>query len=52
MEADRMSTTMVLMAMVDADYKFIWADVGGLGSESDAQIYNHRELKKPWKVTD
>ena len=32
--------SLVLMALVDADYKFVWADLGGLGSASDAQIYN------------
>ncbi len=34
------------MALVDADYKFIWADIGGMGSASDAQIYNASELKE------
>ena len=34
------------MALVDADYKFMWIDVGGLGSQSDAQIYNQSELKE------
>ncbi|XP_014673140.1 PREDICTED: uncharacterized protein LOC106813509 [Priapulus caudatus] len=34
------------MALVDADYKFIWADIGGMGSASDAQIYNASELNK------
>lgn len=38
--------SIVLMALVDADYKIIWADVGGTGSASDAQIYNDCELKK------
>jgi len=36
----------VLMALVDADYKFMWIDVGGLESQSDAQIYNQSELKE------
>ena len=36
----------VLVALVDADYKFIWADIGGMGSASDAQIYNASELKE------
>ena len=31
--------------MVDADYKFIWADVGAQGASSDAQIFNHRPLR-------
>ena len=34
------------MALVNADYKFIWADVGSRGSASDAQIYNNSELKE------
>ena len=34
------------MARVDADYKFIWADIGGMRSASDAQIYNASELKE------
>ncbi|XP_795502.2 protein ALP1-like [Strongylocentrotus purpuratus] len=37
--------SVVLMALVDADYRFIWADIGGMGSASDAQIYNASELK-------
>ena len=38
------------MAFVDADYKFIWADVGGTGSASDAKIYNDSELTEALKV--
>ncbi|XP_070196620.1 putative nuclease HARBI1 [Littorina saxatilis] len=38
--------SIVLMALVDADYKFIWADISGTGSASDAQIYNSCELKE------
>ena len=37
--------SIVMMALVDADYKFMWIDVGGLGSQSDAQIYNQSKLK-------
>ncbi|CAG2203240.1 unnamed protein product [Mytilus edulis] len=38
--------SLVLLALVDADYKFLWIDVGGYGSNSDAQIYNASELKE------
>ena len=38
--------SIVLMALVDADYKFLWADVGGSGSASDAQIFNSCEIKE------
>ncbi len=34
------------MALVDADYKFIWIDVGANGSASDAQIFNSSELRE------
>ncbi len=37
--------SIVLMALVDADYKFIWIDVGGNGSASDAPIFNSSELR-------
>ena len=36
----------VLLALVDADYKFLWIDIGGFGSMSDTQIFNHSELKE------
>ncbi len=34
------------MALVDADYKFIWIDVGDNGCASDAQIFNSSELRE------
>ena len=33
-----------LLALVDADYKFIWIELGGKGHMSDAQIFGHSEL--------
>ena len=38
-------TTIVLLAMVDGDYKFLWVDMGAARSNSDAQIFNHTNLR-------
>jgi hypothetical protein len=38
--------SILLFALVDADYKFIWADLSGKGAASDAQVYNESELKQ------
>ena len=38
--------SLVLFALVDANYTFIWADIGGKGPASDANIYNESELKE------
>ena len=34
------------MALVDADYKFLWVEVGSNGSASDAQVGNAGLLKE------
>ena len=38
--------SVVIMALVDADYKFIWVDLGGFGHQSDSQIINASELRE------
>lgn len=37
--------SLILLALVDADYKFIWVNVRANGSASDAQLFNNCELK-------
>ena len=38
--------SLVLFALVDADFKFLWVNVGASGSLSDAQIFNRSKLKR------
>ena len=38
--------SLVLLALVDADYKFLWVNVGASGSSSDAQIFNRCKMKR------
>ena len=38
--------SIVLMALVDADYRFLWIYFGSDGSSNDASIYNGSELKE------
>ena len=37
--------SIVLLALVDSDYKFIWADVGSNGSSSDCGVFNVSPLR-------
>ena len=36
----------VMLALVDADYRFLWVDSGNMGSNSDAQIFNGSDLRE------
>ena len=38
--------SIVMMALVDPNYKFLWVDIGGDGCMSDCQIFNTSELKQ------
>ena len=42
--------SIVMLALVDEQYKFRWVDVGTAGSCSDAQIFNTCHLKR--KIDD
>ena len=37
---------LTLLALVDAEYKFLWVNVGASGSLSDAQIFNRSKLRR------
>ena len=37
--------SIVLLGLVDADYRFLWADVGANGSSSDCGIFNESDLE-------
>lgn len=37
---------MILLALADADYKFIWVSVAEYGSASDCQVFNEPELRE------
>lgn len=36
----------MIIGFADADYKFLWVDVGGYGHMPDAQIFDASELKE------
>ena len=38
--------SLVLLALVDAEYKFLWVNVGASSSSSDAQIFHRSKLKR------
>ena len=37
--------SIVLLALVDGDSKFLWVDMGAAGSTSDEQIFKHKNLR-------
>lgn len=44
--------SIILLAVVTSDYKFMWIDVSGKGSTSDAHIYNASSLKEALEKND
>ena len=37
--------SIILLALVDGDYKFLWVDIGTAGSSSDARFFKHSNLR-------
>jgi hypothetical protein len=37
---------MIILALEDADYKFLWVSVAEYGSASDRQVFNKSELRE------
>ena len=44
--------SIILLAVVTSDYKFMWIDVSGKGSTSDAHIYNASAMKEALEKND
>ena len=42
--------SIILLGLVDAEYKFIWVDVGANGSTSDCAVFNNSKLKEALEV--
>ena len=40
------------MALVDADYKFIYIDIGNYGSNADGQLFKKSEFGKAYMNTE
>ena len=38
--------SLVLLALVSAEYRFLWTDFAPSGSSSDAQIFNRSDLRE------
>ncbi|XP_025266722.1 protein ALP1-like [Camponotus floridanus] len=41
--------SLILMAIVDAHYRFIWVDIGDYGSLNDAGIWSHTTMKQAFE---
>ena len=38
--------SIIILALVDAEYKFVWVDIGANGSAGDAQVFNRSEFRE------
>ena len=41
--------SLVLLSLVNAEYKFLWVNVGVSGSSSDTQTFNHSKLRRKFE---
>ena len=46
----KVSFSLVLLALVNVEYRLLWVDVESSGSSSDVKIFNYSKLRK--KVKD
>ena len=44
--------SLILLGLADADYKFLWADVGANGSSSDCAVFNASPLRTALETGD
>ena len=44
--------SIIILTLVDADYKFMWVDIGANGSTSDCVVFNDSELKDGFEHDD
>ena len=44
--------SIILLAVVDMDYKFMWVDIGANGSTSDCAMFNDSKLKEGFESDD
>ena len=44
--------SILLLTVVDVDYKFMWVDIGANGSSSDCSMFNDSELKEGFERDD
>ncbi|XP_040187301.1 protein ANTAGONIST OF LIKE HETEROCHROMATIN PROTEIN 1-like [Rana temporaria] len=42
--------SIVLLAVVDADYKFLYVDIGAFGSSADSGVFQHSKFGKNWHL--
>ena len=44
--------SIIMLTLVDADYKFLWVDIGKNGATSNCSIFNQSRLKTALEIND